>query len=94
MKDVMRHIPSRDREKLLGELNQSGRAVVVLQKNHRLRVYDLEKYMGHVQLMRRVIQTHKPWVKRQRPLTLLGPIGSKPLGVQENLSRAAIYEGR
>jgi len=92
MVNDIKNMPNKDRQKILKHLNESGRVVVVLQKNGRLRTYAVEKYISHVRLMRELIKGHKPWMKRQK--SVLGPIGSQPLGIHSDLTRTSIYEGR
>ena len=87
---TIKNLPNKDREKILNGLNRTRRVAVVLQRNGHLRVSELEKYLTHQKLMSRVIQEHKPWIKRQK--SILGPIGSKPLGAPKVISRESIYE--
>lgn len=90
--EEIKNMPNSDKKKLMRKLNQLKRVVVILQKNGHLRVCEVDKYWGHKLQMREVIQGHKPWIKRQKPV--LGPIGSRALGASDDLSRSIIYEGR
>jgi hypothetical protein len=77
---------------VIKKLNHDRGVVIVRQKNNGLRVYHLTSYLTHKHLMRQIIKKHQPWKKRQK--SVLGPIGSKPLGVIGSISRTDIYEGR
>ena len=86
------YLPNNIRQKIMAKLEETDRIVLIRsKKSGGLRVHTLEKYLQHKALMRGIIQQHKPWVKRQKPM--LGPIGSKSLGAPEHLSRESIYEG-
>ena len=69
--------------------------VVVLDRNNKLRVHSHQKYLSQGHRMKEMIHHNRPWERRwQNRPTVFGPIGSKPLGVQDrNLSRTKIYEG-
>jgi hypothetical protein len=88
----LKHLSPADEELLLKKLNASGKVTIVVQKNSHLRFYDADKYYAYRQQMHHVIQGHKPWIKRRKPI--LGPIGSKPLGIKGDIRRQSIYEGR
>ena len=78
--------------KIAATLGRDSRAVVVLGKGGRLSVYSLARYLVRKERMREVIYGHKPWLARKG--SVMGPLGTKPLGIKGGLSRREIYEGR
>ncbi len=79
-------------EKFFKKLNERKPFVVVPGKGREPRFYDPDRYFKHKMTMRDVILNYKPWTKRKK--SILGPIGTKSLEVQEDLTRSEIYEER
>lgn len=79
------------RERIIKRLENEGVAVITLGEKEP-RVFGFREYVRRKQVSRKTIQMYKPWKRREK--SLLGPIGTRPLGSGPDLSRTAIYENR
>ncbi len=88
---TIKNLPNKTRHQILKKLEES-KGALVLRTKRGLIVYDPYERDAHAKRMRKMIRQHKPWLKRRK--SVLGPIGSQPLGTQGDLSRTSIYEDR
>jgi hypothetical protein len=63
---MIERLSHKARRKILGRLAHGERVVLVPQKDDQIRVFNLERYQSHQQIMRTVIQTNKPWAYKQK----------------------------
>ncbi len=92
----LRSVPRQLASKILKKLKGGKAFVISPGKNlEKTRVFDLEKYVAKQHFMREMAKHSKPWTRRWggKKKSLLGPLGSKPLGTHSSLSRIEIYEG-